>query len=121
MSIDTSLMKDDTSIFLQYLNYPDVQALAMTDAEIIAAVESGLMAQGMGQAVIEPRMHLVPEKDYPGHFNVLRGYKRAVVPLLINVTGLWGVGLLGGYGPGYVLVALLALTAAAALVWPVRR
>ena len=32
--------------------------------------------------------------------NVLRGYKRAVVPLLINVTGLWGVGLLGGYTLG---------------------
>src|SRR5439155_4809460 len=24
----------------------------------------------------EPRMHLVPEKDYHGHFNVLRGYIR---------------------------------------------
>ena len=32
--------------------------------------------------------------------NVLRGYKRAVVPLLINVTVLWGVGLLGGYTLG---------------------
>jgi MATE family multidrug resistance protein len=27
----------------------------------------------------------------------LRGYKRAVVPLLINAGGLWGVGLAGGY------------------------
>ena len=34
--------------------------------------------------------------------NVLRGYKRAVVPMLIYGTGLWGVGLAGGY--------LLALT-----------
>ncbi len=93
MSIDTSLMKDDTSIFLQYLNYPDVQALAMTDAEIIAAVESGLMAQGMGQAVIEPRMHLVPEKDYPGHFNVLRGY--------IRPLGLAGVKIVGDYYRNY--------------------
>ncbi len=32
--------------------------------------------------------------------NVLRGYKRAMVPLLINATGLWGVGLLGGYALG---------------------
>lgn len=40
-----------------------------------------------------------------------------VVPPLFGV----GVGLLGGYGVGYVVVALLALTAAAALVWPVRR
>jgi len=29
--------------------------------------------------------------------STLRGYKRAVVPLLINAGGLWGVGLAGGY------------------------
>jgi multidrug resistance protein, MATE family len=29
--------------------------------------------------------------------NALRGYKRAVVPLMINVVGLWTVGLAGGY------------------------
>lgn len=29
--------------------------------------------------------------------NTLRGYKRAVMPLLINATGLWGLGLAGGY------------------------
>jgi MATE family multidrug resistance protein len=29
--------------------------------------------------------------------NALRGYKRAVVPFLVNVVGLWGVGLGGGY------------------------
>jgi len=29
--------------------------------------------------------------------NALRGYKRAVVPFLVNVVGLWGVGLSGGY------------------------
>ena len=29
--------------------------------------------------------------------SALRGYKRAVVPMLINVAGLWGVGLAGGY------------------------
>ena len=66
------------SIHLTYLNQPDVQALAMTDAEIVDAVEEGLRAQGLGQVTIEPRMHLVPEKDYPGHFNVLRGYLRTL-------------------------------------------
>jgi hypothetical protein len=40
-----------------------------------------------------------------------------VVPPLFGVA----VGLLGGYDIGYVVVALLALTAAAVLVWPVRR
>jgi hypothetical protein len=37
-----------------------VAALALTDAEILAAVEAGLLAQGRGQAVIEPRVHLMP-------------------------------------------------------------
>ena len=29
--------------------------------------------------------------------NALRGYKRAVVPLLVNIVGLWTIGLGGGY------------------------
>ncbi len=74
-------------LFLHYLHYGDVQALAMTDAEIVAAVEQGLMAQGLQQARIEPRMHLVPEPDYPGHFNVLRGYIRPLGMAGVKVVG----------------------------------
>ena len=62
------------TIDITYLNGPDVKALALTDEEILAAVESGLAAQGHGETVIEPRMHLVPESSAKGHFNVLRGY-----------------------------------------------
>jgi len=76
-------------IHLHYLNHDDVQALAFSDEEIVAAVESGLLAQGRGETTIEPRMHLVPEKDYPGHFNVLRGY--------IRPLGLAGVKVVGDY------------------------
>jgi ornithine cyclodeaminase len=76
-----------SEIYLHYLNHPDVQALAMTDAEIVAAVEDGLLAQGRGQTTIEPRMHLVPEKDYPGHFNVLRGYVRPLGVAGVKVVG----------------------------------
>ena len=50
-------------IHLHYLNHADVEALAVTDQEIIAAVESSLLAQGRGETTIEPRMHLVPEKE----------------------------------------------------------
>ena len=60
-------------IYLQYLNALDVAALALTDDEILAAVEQGLAAQGRREAVIEPRMHLVPNAGGNGHFNVLRG------------------------------------------------
>ncbi|WP_454694985.1 ornithine cyclodeaminase family protein [Achromobacter aegrifaciens] len=62
------------SIDITYLNGPDVRALELTDAEILAAVQSALDAQGRGKTVIEPRMHLVPESSAKGHFNVLRGY-----------------------------------------------
>ena len=74
-------------IHLHYLNHADVQQLAMTDAEIVGAVEAGLRAQGLRQVTIEPRMHLVPEKDYPGHFNVLRGYIRPLGMAGVKVVG----------------------------------
>ena len=38
--------------------------------------------------------------------NVLRGYKRAVVPMLIYAVALWGVGLGGGYALGLTHVDL---------------
>ncbi len=59
---------------LHYLNARDVQALAMTADEIIQAQEDSLAAQGQGETVIEPRMHLRPDPAFRGHFNVLRGY-----------------------------------------------
>jgi len=62
------------NLTLDYLNAPDVAALALTDDEILAAVEAGLVAQGRGQTVIEPRVHLIPDRAFNGHFNVLRGY-----------------------------------------------
>jgi ornithine cyclodeaminase len=75
------------SLELTYLNGPDVAALALTDDEILAAVEGGLRAQGMGQTVLEPRVHLVPESSAKGHFNVLRG---VIAPL--GVAGVKVVG-----------------------------
>ena len=80
-------------IDVHYLNHADVQVLALTDAEILAAVEAGLLAQGRGEVKIEPRMHLVPEPDVPGHFNVLRGY--------IRPLGLAGVKVVGDFYRNY--------------------
>jgi alanine dehydrogenase len=59
-------------IELTYLNGADVDALALTDEEILDAVRSVLAAQGRGETVIEPRTHLFP-RGANGHFNVLRG------------------------------------------------
>jgi alanine dehydrogenase len=83
------------SIFMHYLNGPDVEALKLTDDEILGAIESGLLAQGRGQTVIEPRVHLIPDPAFNGHFNVLRGY---VAPL-----GLAGVKIVGDYVDNYKL------------------
>jgi ornithine cyclodeaminase len=80
-------------IHFTYLNGPDVERLALTDEEILGAVEAGLAAQGLGQAVIEPRVHLEPDPAFRGHFNVLRGY---VAPM-----GLAGVKIVGDYVDNY--------------------
>ena len=80
-------------VHLHYLNGPDIAQLAMGDDEIITAVEAGLLAQGSGQTVIEPRMHLTPDPAFNGHFNVLRGY---VAPL-----GVAGVKIVGDYVDNY--------------------
>jgi alanine dehydrogenase len=82
-------------IHFTYLNGPDVERLAMTDQEILDAVEAGLAAQGRGETVIEPRVHLEPDPAFRGHFNVLRGY---VAPM-----GLAGVKIVGDYVDNYKL------------------
>ena len=82
-------------IHLTYLNGPDVEKLALTDDEIIAAVEAALAAQGRKETVVEPRVHLVPESSDKGHFNILRGY---VKPL-----GVAGVKIVGDYVDNYKL------------------
>lgn len=68
-------------IYISFLNRLDIEALALTDAEILAAVETGLRLQGEGATVIEPRMHLEPGAGQVGHFNVLRGWIGAPVHL----------------------------------------
>lgn len=81
-----------TPIYIDYLNALDVAELALTDDEIIAAVEAGLGAQGRAEAVIEPRVHLMPGLSR-GHFNVLRG---AIAPM-----DLAGVKVVGDFVDNY--------------------
>jgi ornithine cyclodeaminase len=70
-------------LYLTYLNALDVEALALTDDEILDAIENGLLAQGRRETVIEPRVHLMPDKAVQGHFNVLRG----AIGAPINLAG----------------------------------
>jgi len=76
-----------SEIHFTYLNGPDIEQLAMTDQEILDAVEGGLKAQGSGQAVIEPRVHLVPDPAFKGHFNVLRGYLAPISLAGVKIVG----------------------------------
>jgi ornithine cyclodeaminase len=81
------MSKDMNPIYIDYLNALDIDALALTNEEILAAIETSLAAQGNGKTVIEPRVHLEPDATFNGHFNVLRGY---VAPL--NLAGVKIVG-----------------------------
>ena len=63
---------DMPPIYLTYLNRFDIEALKITDDEILAAIEEQLRVQGRKESVIEPRTHLEPGVAR-GHFNVLRG------------------------------------------------
>ncbi|EJB06445.1 ornithine cyclodeaminase family protein [Rhizobium leguminosarum] len=84
-------------IYIDYLNAFDIEALNLSNDEILAAIETSLGAQGKGETVIEPRVHLEPDPSFHGHFNVLRGY---VAPL--NLAGVKIVGdFVDNYKLGY--------------------
>ena len=93
-------------IYLTYLNGPDIDRIALTDTEILDAVEQGLDAQGRKAVVLEPRVHLVPKDSSLGHFNVLRG--------VVHPLGLAGVKVVGDFVNNYMIglpseLALLSL------------
>lgn len=78
---------------LTYLNGLDIARLAPGDEAILSAVEDGLRAQGRGEAVLEPRVHLHADPSAAGHFNVLRGSLPAL--------GLAGVKIVGDFVENY--------------------
>ncbi|GAB2863162.1 ornithine cyclodeaminase family protein [Actinoallomurus bryophytorum] len=80
-------------VWFTFLNGSDIERLALDDAAVLAAVEAGLRAQGLGETVIEPRVHLEPDPAFNGHFNILRGY---IAPL-----GLAGVKTVGDFVDNY--------------------
>jgi len=74
-------------IDIAYLNGEDVERLALTDDEILAAVEAALAAQGRKETVVEPRVHLIPESSTKGHFNILRGYVKPLGVAGVKIVG----------------------------------
>jgi ornithine cyclodeaminase len=74
---------------LTYLSGADIDRLALGADDILAAVSDVLAAQGRGETVIEPRVHLFPGGGADGHFNVLRG--------ALPGAGVAGVKVVGDY------------------------
>ena len=72
---------------LIFLSEADVRRVALSDLEILATVEDGLRAQGLGLARLEPRVHLEPDPAVRGHFNVLRGYLAPIELAGVKVVG----------------------------------
>jgi alanine dehydrogenase len=81
------------AISIAYLNRLDVERLALSEDDILGAVEASLRAQGNGETVIEPRVHLVPESSDKGHFNILRG--------IVGPLGVAGVKIVGDFYENY--------------------
>ncbi|MDH4345471.1 MAG: ornithine cyclodeaminase family protein [Thermoleophilia bacterium] len=76
-----------TPLDLLLLSGEDVTAVALSDDDVLAAVETAVRAQGEGRVVLDPRVHHVPDPALAGHFNLLRA---TVWPL--DTTGVKVVG-----------------------------
>jgi alanine dehydrogenase len=76
-----------TGLWLRFLSGPDIDSLGLSNAEILTAVEDAVRAHGDGRVVVEPRVHLVPDNNGAGHFNVLRGHLQAPGVSGIKVVG----------------------------------
>jgi alanine dehydrogenase len=85
--------RGDGGLWLRFLSGPDIDALGLGNADIVAAVEDAVRAHGDGRAVVEPRVHLVPDNGGAGHFNVLRGHLAA--------SGVSGVKVVGDFVANY--------------------
>ena len=74
-------------LWLRFLSGPDIDSLGLSYAEILTAVEDAVRAHGDGRVVVEPRVHLVPDNNGAGHFNVLRGHLQAPGVSGVKVVG----------------------------------
>jgi alanine dehydrogenase len=83
----------NADLWLRYLSGPDIDSLGLANADILTAVEEAVRAHGDGHAVVEPRVHLVPDNEGAGHFNVLRGH--------LGAPGVSGVKVVGDFVSNY--------------------
>lgn len=74
-------------LHVRFLSADDVARLAPEPGEAIAAIEDVVRAQGQGEVVLEPRVHLEPGSEFRGHWNVLRSYVRPLGTAGVKVVG----------------------------------
>lgn len=72
---------------LRFVSDLDVERLRLTREDILGAVQGAVRAQGEGDVVLEPRVHLTPPNGGKGHFNVLRGYVGTDAVCGVKVVG----------------------------------
>jgi alanine dehydrogenase len=83
-------------MWLRFLSGPDVDGLALTSQDIVAAAADVVAAHGRGETVFEPRTHLEPDNDGRGHFNVLRGHVSS-----LGDHGVSGIKVVGDFVSNY--------------------
>ena len=90
-------------LWLRFLSGPDIDSVGLSSTEIVAAVEDAVRAHGDRRVVVEPRVHLVPDNDGAGHFNVLRGHLPANGPSPPDTPtrGVSGVKVVGDFVANY--------------------
>ena len=90
-------------LWLRFLSGPDIDSVGLSSTEIVAAVEDAVRAHGDGRVVVEPRVHLVPDNDGAGHFNVLRGHlsPNGPSPPGTSTRGVSGVKVVGDFVANY--------------------
>lgn len=72
---------------LLFISGKDIDKIQLTNEEILKSVEDSLIAQGNGKTVIEPRVHLIPDPAFRGHFNILRGYIEPISAAGVKIVG----------------------------------
>src|SRR6266851_6397287 len=72
---------------LRFISGPDVAKIGLTRSEIFEAVTDAVRAQGNGQVVLEPRVHLTPPNGGRGHFNILRAHLETAHVSGVKVVG----------------------------------
>ena len=83
-------------MLIRYINKEDIDSLNLSNLEILETIEKSLFSQGTGKTVIEPRVHLIPNNNIEGHFNVLRGYISD-----IGDNGIAGIKVVGDFVDNY--------------------